>query len=255
MLNENLRGYIANLPIDTFHSFIHPQASATLMTVDIDKLPDGLITGSNLIQFPKEASSELRSAVALSLLLAQRVASNDHLVMTPQQWIERHNTVLTNIGWLVEGGGDVASQFDNINVAVHEAIIPFLEAAFAPAGALILDALKQLKEMDQNSPWITLFDQQSRRFDVTEYQFSTVQVIDDQVHLKLVSARLGADFGKTQVLFFKLNREHATFESESFTCSTQAKLLAEMDGDLKVKLSKFVHSFIQSIPDNQLGGA
>jgi len=109
--------------------------------------------------------------------------------------------------------------------------------------------------MDKNSPWITLFDQQSRRFDVTEYQFSVVQVIGDTVHLHLAAARLNASFGKTQVLFFNLKSQNAEFEQANQSFSAEAALLTEMNADLKVKLMALTKSFIRSLPDALLLGA
>jgi hypothetical protein len=121
-------------------------------------------------------------------------------------------------------------------------------------GALILTALNQLREMDKNAPWITLFDRQSRRFDVTGYQFSVVQVVGDTVHLKVAAARLDALFGKTQVLFVKLKNQNAKFEQANQSFSAEAALLTEMNADLKVKLMTLTKSFIRSLPDDLLLG-
>jgi len=253
---EILRTYIANLPVGAPLTSMTEDTSA-INTIDIDKLPDGIVTGSNLIQFPPDASPELKSSVALSLLAAQRVATNDPVVLSPAQWLERHNTVLQNLNWRNEGGGVAKSNFDSINLAVHQAIIPFLLAAFGgavAAGALIVTALKQLQEMDKDSSWITLFDRQSRRFDVTEYQFSVVQVVGDTVHLKVAAARLNASFGKTQVLFFKLKSQNAEFEQANQSFSAEAAMLTEMNADLKVKLMTLTKSFIRSLPDDLLLG-
>jgi len=251
MLKDTDRTYISNLPIGTFQVPLRPQDEAAVKAVDINNLPNGMVTGSNLIQFPATASPEVKASVALSLLAARRVASNDHVLKTPDQWIERHNTVLENLNWLVERGGTVQSQMQGLNVAVHKAIIPFLTAAFGgtAVGALILAALNNLQSMDQNSPWITLFDQQSRRFDVTEYMFTVVDVVGDQVHMKMASARFDASFGTTQVLFFKLSKQQAQFQSVSESLSAQASLLADLNADLKVKLANVTRSFIQSLPD------
>jgi hypothetical protein len=249
MLSERMRSYISNLPIGAYRAAA-PQPGV-VTAVDIDNLPDGIVTGSNLIQFPGNASPEIKSSVALSLLAAQRVASNDTAITTPQQWIARHNTILANLNWLVRAGGTVESEFKNINVAVHEAVIPFLTAAFGPvvaAGALILTALKQLQEMDKNSPWITLFDQESRHFDVTEYQFSVVQIAGDQVTLKLASARFNASFGRTEILFFKVTRQTAKFESASSDLSATSSLLIDMNDGLKTKLAGFTSDYIRSLP-------
>jgi hypothetical protein len=253
---DTLRSYIANLPVGAPVQSAAEDAAA-VNTIDIDNLPNGIVAGSNLIQFPASASPELKSSVALSLLAAQRVATNDPVVLSPSQWLERHNTVLQNLNWRKEKGGVAKSSFDSVNVAVHQAIIPFLVAAFGgavAAGALIITALKQLQEMNKDQPWITLFDRESRRFDVTEYQFSVVEVVGDTVRLNLAAARLDASFGRTQVLFFKLKKEKAEFEQASQSFSTEAALLAEMNADLKVKLLKLTKSFIRSLPDDVLGG-
>lgn len=208
MLSSSERkSYIANVPIGAINEE-RQLRDDSVQGLDINTLPNGLVTGSNLVQFPTAASGALKSSVALSLLLAQRVAATDTAIVTPQQWIDRHNVVLTNLNWMSEGGGLVDSTFKNINVAVHQAIIPFLTAAFGgaiAAGALIITALKQLAEMDKTSPWITLFDRQSRRFNVTEYMFTVVDIQADVVKLNMASARLDARFGTTQVLFFQGN--------------------------------------------------
>jgi len=71
---------------------------------------------------------------------AARVAANDHVVTTPDQWLQRHDMVLTNLtGW--EGVGVVVSHFKSINVAVHDHI-PFLTGPSAErrGGALIITA-------------------------------------------------------------------------------------------------------------------
>lgn len=248
MPNDTRRTYVSNLPVGP--TTVRLEEASSVTPVDIDKLSDGLVTGSNLIQFAGGTKAEIKSSVTLCLLAAQRVATADAAVATPQQWMDRHNMVLMNLGWQIAGGGHVTSQFNSNNVAVNEAIIPFLTAAFGGAvagGALILTALKQLKEMAKDSPWITLFDRESRHFDVTEYQFSVAQVIGTQVILKLASARFNASFGRTQVLFFKVTRETATFESASANATTDSDLLAELNDGLKIKLAAFTKSYIQSL--------
>ena len=255
--SELIGSYIADLPVGVPPSSLAEEESA-VNTIDINNLPAGIVTGSNLIQFPAEASPELKSSVALSLLAAQRVATNDPVIRTPSQWLDRHNVVLQNLNWRTEGGGLTKSNFDSVDVAVHKAIIPFLTAAFggaAGAGLLILTALKQLQDMDKDSPWIALFDRESRHFDVTEYQFSVVEVVGDTVHLRVAAARLDASFGKTQVLFFKLKKQNAAFEQANQSYSTEAAILAEMNTDLKTKMLSLTKLFIRSLPDDLLTGS
>ncbi len=248
--------YIANLPVGSDagpFAFESAAGEAAIDSVDIDNLPSGIVTGSNLIDFPASVGPELRSSIALSLLAAQRVAANDPVIMDPDQWIDRHNTVLKNLNWTVEGGGNVNSTFDSINVAVHQAIIPFLVAAFGPAAAastLILTALKQLDQMDQNSSWITLFDQQSRRFGVSEYQFSTVETEAGQIRLRMASARFDASYGRRQVLFFAVKTQSAKFVAANSKLSADSDLLKRMNGELKIKLAGATNNYIRGLPGN-----
>lgn len=252
--NGDLRSYIANLEIG---DPLPVQADQPVNAIDVKNLPTGLVTGSTLIQFPTTASPEVKSSVALSLLAAQRVATNDPAATSPDKWFESYNTVLKNLNWMDEGGSKVVSHFDDLNVAVHEAIIPFLTAAFGggvAAGALIVTALKQLKEMDKDAPWITLFHKASQRFNVTEYQFSVVNVVGDKVFLNQIAARLDATGNVTQVLFVKVSKQKASFTQIDKKYNTQVALLNEMNTSLQSKLSKLTNSFIQSLPDDLLAG-
>ncbi len=255
---DTLRRYIADLPVGALPRSMAEEGEV-VNAINVDQLPTGLVTGSNLIQFSPAVSAPVKSSVTLSLLAAQRVASNDPVVLDPDQWVARHNTVLQNLNWHNDGGGKVESEFKSINVAVHQAIIPFLTAALggaAAAGSLIVTALQQLQKIDQDSPWITLFDKQSRRFDVTEYQFTVVEVDEPNrlVRLNMAAARLNADYGRTQVLFFKLTKEKARFEQVSQKFSADIDLLADMNGDLKARLSALTKSFIRGLPDELLLG-
>jgi hypothetical protein len=251
MTQQGLFSYIAGLPVGTVDWAREAEAETEAVSaVDVDHLPDGLVTGSNLMQFEGELDPHVRSAVALSLLAAQRVAANDTVIRSPDEWIERHNTVLKNLNWLIDGGAVTDAKFDDVNVAVHEAIIPFLTTALGPAAAaatMIKAALEQLQAMDKDTPWITLFDRESRRFDVSEYQFSYVDTDGDDTVLRMAAARLDAKFGRTQVLFFKIREQKAKFKAASSTLRAQTALLEQMNEALKLKLGAQTNAFIREL--------
>jgi len=249
---EQLQRYIADLPVGVGDGAMSFESAHAIPVAD---LPQGLVTGSNLIQFSEETTPEVRSAVALSVLAAQRVASNDTAIMSPDQWVDRHNTILRNLNWIVDEGNSVESEFSSLNVAVHEAIIPFLTAALGPAAAaatIIVKALEQLGTMD-DSKWITLFDRESRRFEVSEYQFSYVETVGSDAVMRIAAARLDAKFGKTQVLFFKVKKQHASFQAASTTMRCPTDLLEGIREPLAAKLQNQASSFIEVLPDELLG--
>ena len=250
MKESELRSYISNLPIGADAISFGVEEVTPIGAVDPAKLPDGVVTGTNLVEFDGEVDAELRTAVALSLLAAQRVASNDVVVATPDQWLERHNTVLTNLNWMLEGGGSVEQRFDKVDVKVHDAIIPFLTAVLGGAtGAapLIVTALKQLQQVNKDSPWITLFDTESRRFEVSEFQFTRVAVEEDRVVMKLAAARFDASYGRTQVLFFKITKQSAKFELANSSMLANTELLRMSSDGLKTKLARLTNIYVREL--------
>ncbi len=250
-MNKNqIQNYIVNLPIGPNPVSLGLETEEVPGAVDTDQLPAGIIAGSNLVQFDGEIDPILRSSVALSLLAAQRVAKHDTVVADPDQWIERHNTVLKNLNWLIQDSGSVQEQFDKVDITVHDAIIPFLTAALGgpiAASSLIIKALEQLQQVNKDSPWITLFDQESRRFDVSEYHFTRVAVDRDHLAMNLVAARFGASYGRTQVLFFRITKQHATFNLSHMKVSAESELLRITNDALKAKLALLTNDYIRKL--------
>ena len=249
---DNLEKYVESLPVGGAPVLDHSVETEgqDLTSIDLNDIPETIVTGSNLIQFSGENNPVLRSAAALSLLAAQRVASNDSVIVEPKQWIERHNTVLQNLNWSVEGGGEVDSEFESVDVAVHKAILPFLTAAFAPAataGSLIIKAIEQLHEMDKNAPWITLFEKESRRFNVTEFQFSVVESTEEETRIRLAAARFDASYGRTQILFFKITQQNAKFKAGNSNMMISNEALSSINSALQNKLNRHAEVYIKEL--------
>ena len=250
MRDIELQSYISNLPVGADVTSFGIEEEPPVGAIDPDQIPDGIVTGNNLVEFDGEVDPELRTAVALSLLAAQRVASNDVVVATPDQWIDRHNTVLTNLNWTIEGRGRVEQDFDKVNVEVHDAIIPFLTAALgvgAAASSLIIKALEQLREVNKDSRWITLFERESRRFDVSEFQFTRVAVEVGRVVMHLAAARFDATYGRTQVLFFKITKQDAKFQMANASMVADADLLRMGGEALKTKLARVTNKYVMEL--------
>ncbi len=250
MKQSELRSYISNLPVGPDAVGFGIEEEPVIGAIDPDDIPDGVVTGTNLVEFNGDVDAELRTAVTLSLLAAQRVASNDVVVATPDQWLQRHNTVLMNLNWILEGGGSVDQKFDKVNVEVHDAIIPFLTAALggaAVASSLIVTALKQLQQINQDSPWITLLDRESRRFEVSEYHFTRVAIEQDKVVMNLAAARFDASYGRTQVLFFKITQQDARFQMANSSMLADSQLLRMSSDGLKTKLSRLTDKYITAL--------
>lgn len=217
----------------------------------IDDLPRGVVAGSNLIGFDDGVDSGIRASAAQALLFAQLVADKKaerNQVRDVSAWYAEYRNVLRNLGWAETHFGELEQELKANEGSVHKAIIPVLTAAFGPAvaaGSLIITALQQLEKMDEDSAWITLFQRQSRRFEVSDFQFSVVDIDDDQVVVHLAGAIFSSEFGQTQVLFFKFKGQNAKVRLAKGVFSASTESVASIRDELQKKLKKFIPSFIR----------
>jgi len=232
-----------SLPDDELESTAIPGAEP----LDLDKLPQGVVSGTTLIDFSNVASAPVRAGVSLAMLFASRLATKATPASADEdQWLAAYTSNLSALGFALSGSGIVSSRFKKTGLKVHEAIIPFLTMAFggAAVGPIILAGLKNLKDMDKGSPWITLFDRESRRFNLTEMHFAAVSSDATETHIRYAIARLSVASDTTQILFFKITDATASFESSTTTMTANNSLLAVMEPDLRLKLGEMTRSFI-----------
>jgi len=219
--------------------------------IDLNSLPKRIIAGGNLIAFGETASHGLREDVALNLLFAQEAAKADPISITPDLWIKRHDMVLKALGWASSGGESETIRFSNLNTSLHEAIIPLLVAALGPgaaAGALIITGLRQLQEMEKDEPWITLYEQESKRLEHNEYRFATVESVDGMVYLRMVALRLKATDDKLQVLFFRKKNLTIDVQINAQTFSASTAFLEKTRPKLEARLLDRINGLIADIP-------
>ena len=218
-----------------------------LPPVNIDRLPDGVVSGTTLIDFSAAQNLVVRSSVSLAMLFASRVATTGMKDGDDEDdWLARYTLKLGELGFRVSGTSLTTSTFRKKGVAVHKAIIPFLTIAFggAAVGPIILAALSNLQDMDANSPWITLFEKQSRRFSVSEMHFAAVSATATETTIRYVVARLDFETGTTKVLFFRIDKTNAKFESATTSMTADNSLLANLEPKLRAKLDQIISSTI-----------
>lgn len=218
--------------------------------LDLSTLPAVVVSGTALVDFSGAQSPVVRSSVALAMLYASRVATVAMAKVADadeDDWLARYNQALGEVGFRVGGSTIVHSSFKKKGLEVHKAIIPLLTLAFgagATAGALIIEALKNLQEMDKDSPWIKIFDKQTRRFDLHEMHFSAVSANEVETTISNVVIRLSVDTGTTQILFFKLSKTTANYDSTTARMTANNALLAVSEPKLQAKLAKFIDDSI-----------
>ena len=250
MLDERLRSYIMGLPFAPQGLPAIPQEDDQSGLLDLSNLPDTFLAGSNLVEFAPGTTATLKAGIALCLLAAQRISQEDPVVATPEQWIERQNTVLANLNWRLGKSIALKRQFKKADEAVTEAIEPFLEEAFTGVpggGATIRSALQNIRETAKHRPWFAIFDRESNRVNVTEYQFSAIAIQNQDVRMKLASARFDASFGRTQVLFFHKTKESASFDGVSQELFADTEVVSAMQDTLRVKFGSLSQAFIRRL--------
>lgn len=215
-------------------------------SIDLDRLPSGLVTGTTLMDLSNVNDPQVRSGVALSMLFASRVASNDARADDPDAWLASYQSALSQIGFSVSGSAVLNSTFKKTNVGVNRALIPFLTIALggAAAGPVLLSLLENLDQMEPDTPWITMYDRQVRRFDVQEMHFGAARNLGQETEIRYAVARLNVTLGATKILFFRITQDSAAFESMTTSMQVSNSLMAVIEGDLKTRLSQMSRRFI-----------
>lgn len=205
-------------------------AFESLSEAELPELPEyksdveqAVTVGSQISEFAKSVPQEMRPHIDNAFLLAQLAANfeiQEHGGNT-SAWYDKYIEVLENAGWVVESRGDSVRDVSGASAEVHEKIIPVLTAALGPAAAassIVITTLNSLAEMNEDQPWITLFDRESQRASANQFQISYVDVDEHNVpRLTLASFELNAQRSVTQILFFKFLNTEATlshFESK-----------------------------------------
>lgn len=214
--------------------------------VDLDRLPAGVVSGNTLIDYSAASATEIRSAVSLAMLFAGRTA---RAAMRPgddeDDWFAAYTTHLSKLGFSVSQSSVQTSRFKKKGLFVHKAIIPFLTLALGGGvGPVILAALDNLRSMEEDKPWITLFDRESRQFTGRELHFAAVSSDALNTSIRHVVARLAFASDETNVLFFKITEANAEFESATTTMTANNSLLAVLEAPLRARMQDDALKFI-----------
>jgi len=197
-------------------------------------------------------SAKIRSAITLSIAAAQLFADTSEDVTTPDIWAAKYIHALAGLGWANMSYNYTESKFDKIGAEVHEEIIPILStllgSAAVTAASVIITALEGLKKMDDGSPWIKLYGQESSKVSATEFQFSLADTNDGIANLKTVGIRLDAKKKIDQILVFKLKTEKANLKTVNFGSSMGVSMLEMLNDKLRPKIENNVSDFISALP-------
>jgi hypothetical protein len=217
-----------------------------------DTDPQTLVAGSALIVAAENVPAQTREDLINCTLFAQLAASSD----VPDSkkiisWYDAYFKRLRILGWAQSDYQFQDYRFSGQHAEAHKAIEKVLMALLGPqaaALAVIQAALKGLQEMNENSPWLTLFDQQSRVEKSARFQVATAQVgPGGLLQTALVAFHLKAKTKLTQVLFFRFSSSSTRLQYASGIATIQESALADTRELIAQQLSQYRRQMVADV--------
>lgn len=231
------------------------RAAKDILDYDAAK-QQALVVGSDVIAFVKGITPEQRTDLVNASLLAQLVAkkkvANPDTLATVKEWYSEYFDALSQIGFLIQDKGFAEYREASESFEAHEAILELaatLLAGTPGALALVKTTLESLQKMSANSPWIMLFNRESRSANTARFQMSLVSE-DEQGRLlvTLIAFGLEAQTTLTQVLFFKFHTNDVKLHHHSGQVTINTPLLAAVREQIANKLAAYANDYIKGLP-------
>ena len=211
-----------------------------------------LVVAGSLVIAGENVPVRTREDLVNCMLFAQLAASGE--VEDPtmvNEWYAAYFRALTALGWAQSGTEFRDYDFSAVNAEAHEAIIPVLTTilgAGAPALAAVKVAIDALKTMEENAPWIKLFDQQSRTERSAHFQVATAHVGDDGLlQTALVAFELKSRASLTQVLFFKFSSSSTKLRYSAGRATIYEAALNEQRDAITKRLVDYRAAYVRQV--------
>jgi len=212
------------------------------------------VVGSEVVSFVSGVTAERRAAIIDSSLLAQMVARRR--VGDPNRiydWYDAYFDVLTNIGWVVQDRSFAEYHERHANFEAYQAILAVATALMGAAPtalALVTTTLDALQSMDASSPWIAIFNRESRAARTARFQISLAeQDPSGQFFVTLMAFGLEARSTITHVLFFRSKASEAMLRHYSGRVTINTDVLDGVHGAIKAKLAGLTADYIKMLPE------
>jgi hypothetical protein len=208
--------------------------------------------GSQMAEFSGKVPQSIRPAISNGLLLGQ-LAADKSTAGNPDlmAWFSTFNSVMKRIGWQSTLSELNEQTISDENAALHKAIIPIVTAIFGPgaaANSIIIAVLKGLESMDQDAPWITVFEQKSNKLNAASFGLSYVDSgAGGGATLKTAYFSVHGSQVLTQILFFKFESSDAKMKSAQCQMNLSPETIAISESTLQQKLGPFIVANIKNI--------
>ena len=211
-----------------------------------------LVVGSGLIVAAEKVPVRTREDLINCTLFAQLAASGEVGKRSEvMDWYDAYFRALTALGWAQSDTQFEDYDFRARNAEAHQAVIKVIAALMGPQTAAVLvvkTALEALQSMNENSPWITLFDQQSKVEKSARFQVATAEIAPDGLlQVALVAFHLKARSKLTQVLFFKSTSSSTRLKYAAGKATIYEAALAEQRNAIASRLTDYRNAFVRQV--------
>ena len=212
-----------------------------------------LVVGSGLIAAAQNVPKETREDLVNCTLFAQLAASG--AVTDPQritEWYAAYFKTLTAIGWAQSDTQFEEYDFKSKTAEAHKAIIKVLAVLLGPGAAaltVVQTVLEALQSMNEDSPWITLFDRQSKTGKSARFQVATAQLDPGGLlQIALVGFELVVKASLTQVLFVKYASNSTKLKYAAGKATIYEAALRDQREALAARLAAYRSAYVAQIP-------
>jgi hypothetical protein len=219
-----------------------------------------VVVGSGLIVAAENVPQQTREDLVNCTLFAQLAASG--AVTDPRripEWYDAYFKTLTAIGWAQSDTQFEEYDFQSKTAEAHKAIIKVLTVLLGPQAAALLvvqTALEALQSMNENSPWITLFDRQSKSGKSARFQVATAQIDPGGLlQVALVGFELVVKATLTQVLFVKYASNSTRLKYSAGKATIYEAALKDQREAIAARLAAYRTAYVAQVTLPPLPGA
>lgn len=211
-----------------------------------------LVVGSGLVVASENVPQQTREDLVNCTLFAQLAASGE--VGDPAKvelWYSAYFRALTALGWAQSDSHFEDYDFKSRNAEAHKAIIQVLSVLLGPqaaALAVVKTAIEALQSMNENSPWITLFERQSKVGKSARFQVATAQRDPGGlIQVALCAFNLKARSEQTQVLFFRYSSSSTRLRYAAGKATIFEAALREQRAAIAARLAAYRSSYVGQV--------
>ena len=208
-----------------------------------------MLVNKSLISFVAGVSADRRADILESTLLAQLAAKNQ----VPDEsdtigWYKSFVSVLTKIGWTIEGG-DIQNYSANGNVLeLQSVIIDILISAFgANLGEIIVKALNAIKSLADSSGKIEAFEKNTHAEKTGSFQIGVATEENGAVSINLGTFLISTSNNINHILFIKLSSDTTDLQYASGKLTLDQDIYSSIRATVQEKLNDRAAAYVAEL--------